>query len=409
VLKRQAAELTAAKEKLEAEAREHERAEEALQRFKFISDYAYDGQDLIDREGRIVYVNRRACERLGYSEAEMLRMRLSDIDPTFSAERLRELFERLEREHVPPFESLRRRKDGSIFPVEMSVARVSFDQEDLYLFAAVRDISERKEAEAALREAHEGLERRVQERTAALQQALEEVKQQVAERRRAEKELRALSARLRRLQDEERRRLARELHDTTGQNLAAVRMNLSALHRAVAGLDPKLETTLSESHQLIEECMREVRTLSYALHPPLLDEAGLASALRSYAEGYSQRSGIAVQVDVAEGVGRLPPELELATFRIVQECLTNVHRHSGSPRARIRIEERGAQLAVEVSDEGTRGPGRDPEGMRKAEQHGIGIRAMRERALELGGDLQIRSDPSGTVVRAVLPLEPRAS
>src|SRR5277367_517452 len=168
------------------------------------------------------------------------------------------------------------------------------------------------------------LESRVRERTAQLEL-------QIAERKRFEDSLRELTSRLLQLQDEERRRIARELHDSAGQTLAALGMNVSKLHRVLAKSNPELRETTGDSVQLIEDLSTEIRTLSYLLHPPLLDESGLASALSWYTEGLAARSKIAVDLRVAPEVGRMHPDLETAIFRIVQECLTNIHRHSGSP------------------------------------------------------------------------------
>jgi signal transduction histidine kinase len=166
-------------------------------------------------------------------------------------------------------------------------------------------------------------------------------------------------------------------------------------------LDPKSQETLGECLELAEQCIREVRTLSYLLHPPLLEERGLASALRLYSEGFSQRSGIPVELDFPRDFRRLPQEVELAGFRIVQECLSNVHRHSKSPTARVHLERTDNRVTLEVSDTGTGFAGSQPG---EAEDRGLGIRAMRERVRQLGGSLEIDSGSSGTRVRAVLPI-----
>ena len=649
-LKARAVDLSAAKEKLEAEIADHKRALEELRRFKFISDHASDGHDLIDPDGRLLYVNLRACERLGYSESEMLKMRISDIDPLLSGDRVRELFQRLEKGVVEPFESLRRRKDGTTFPVEVGAISLRFDgaaslfmvarditdrkkaerrfhlaveaapnamvmvnqegrilfvnaqmerlfgysrdellrmsidklvperfrakhagfrrgflagpqaramgggrdlyalrrdgsefpveiglnpietEEGIWVLGAIVDISERKRVEEALQKAHDELELRVQGRTSQLREAVEQLNLQmserwraeealrtserryrdlfenandllftldfdgditsfnrtaelvlgypreaasqlnlvrltlpgehgvavqilkeeagsggreyelsvrakdgraipleirsrwirengrpvgvqciardITERQRAEQERREVSARLTRLQDDERRRLARELHDSTGQNLAALKMSLGAVQDSPARLDPRARKALSESQELAELCIREVRTLSYLLHPPLLDERGLAFALQLYAEGYSERSGVALEIVIPEHFGRIPQELEIACFRLAQECLTNVHRHSGSPTARIRLEKTDAEVRLEVSDAGR---GFSAGTVSEREGHGIGIQAMRERARQLGGHLEIDSSPSGTRVLAVLPLSPSSA
>jgi PAS domain S-box-containing protein len=510
--------------RLREEVAGHERMEWELQRFKFISDQANDAHDLVDEEGRLLYVNRRACERLGYTEAEMLRMNLSDIDPMCPPEKVKELFRILANGRVAPFESLRRRKDGTTFPVEVSMTRVTFEgqpyifivarniterkraeqrfrlavesahnamvmtnqhgtillanaqserlfgftrdellgmpigdlvperfrgnhpldgagfqaepwarpmgggpdlyvlrkdgtevqveiglnpietDEGVWILSAIVDISGRRRAEEELRKAHDEMESRVQERTAELHQALGALRNEVAERRNAESERERMAARLVRSQEDERRRLSRELHDSTGQNLVALKMNLGTLRKSMPGMPPDAQETVAQSEQLAEECLREVRTLSYLLHPPLLDERGLGSALRMYAEGFAERSGIVTVLEIPEEFSRLPQEIELAGFRVVQECLTNVHRHSGSPTAKIRLHRTDSALTVEVSAEGRGFQATGAGAAADAEQKGLGLRGIRERVRLLGGRLEIDSAVAGSVVRAILPI-----
>jgi signal transduction histidine kinase len=233
------------------------------------------------------------------------------------------------------------------------------------------------------------LERRVSDRTADLDTA--------------NQNLRELSARLLQLQDDERRRIARELHDSVGQMLAALTMNLSTVRLDVERL-VKTAHALSDSENLVQEMSTEVRTISHLLHPPLLDEAGLLSALRWYVEGFSQRSKIDVDLDLPEHFGRLPRESETAIFRVVQECLTNIHRHSGSSAARIRLRQRDSEIAVEISDKGKGIPPEKREEMSSAGTPGVGIRGMRERLRQLGGTLDLTSNATGTVVTVRLPI-----
>ena len=233
------------------------------------------------------------------------------------------------------------------------------------------------------------LEDRVMERTAELNIANEG--------------LRHLSARLLQMQDDERRRIARELHDSVGQALAALSMNLTTVRTDIERLK-KTAGTLADSEALVEEMTHEVRTISHLLHPPLLDEAGLASALQWYVEGFAQRSKIQVDLELPEDFDRLPQEAETAIFRMVQESLTNIHRHSESKFAKVRITRNGSDVRVEVED---RGKGMTPEKQVELASVGIpgvGIRGMRERLRQLGGNLEIRSNGEGTTVVAHLPI-----
>ena len=238
---------------------------------------------------------------------------------------------------------------------------------------------------------------------AAQQELAEAVKERTVELDRTNQNLRELSARLMQLQDDERRRIARELHDSVGQTLAALGMNLTAVGNDIERL-MKTASTVSDSAALVQELSQEVRTISHLLHPPLLDEAGLASALRWYIDGFAQRSKIEVDLEISADFERLERESETAIFRTVQECLTNIHRHSESPTARIRIAATDGHVRVEVQD---RGLGISPEKqfeMASSGTPGVGIRGMRERLRQLGGSLDIHSNDQGTLIVARLPV-----
>lgn len=232
--------------------------------------------------------------------------------------------------------------------------------------------------------------------------------QDVSTLKRAESKVRRLSGRLLQLSDDERRRLARELHDSLGQNLTAVKMNISYLERDTSHMDERGRNALVESMQLIDSCLKEVRTISHLLHPPMLDEVGLLPAIRWYATGFAQRSGITVELDLPAKLRRLPTELETAVFRVVQESLTNVHRHSGSPTAEIRLEERPEGIDLQVIDHGCGIPPQKLSFRQENETVGVGLLGMRERLRQLQGQLEIASDSQGTTVRVIIPLSEAA-
>lgn len=225
-------------------------------------------------------------------------------------------------------------------------------------------------------------------------------------RQQAEASLRDLSSRLLMMQDNERRRIARELHDSAGQILAALSMKLTPLATEAATPGPHSVKVIEESLGLVSELTMEVRTISLLLHPPLLDEVGLSSALRLYLDGFSERSKIKVDLDIPDDFGRLSQELETAIFRIVQESVTNIHRHSESAVARVRISRSGRDVRLEVEDKGKGIPLEKRSEMESTGLAGVGIRGMRERIRQLGGTLEIRSgrNAMGTLVLARLPI-----
>jgi two-component system, NarL family, sensor histidine kinase FusK len=227
----------------------------------------------------------------------------------------------------------------------------------------------------------------------------------MSERTQAEYALRKLSGRLLQLQDDERRRLGRDLHDSAGQMLAALQMNLAALRHRCEAIDRKSSDLLTDSMEMADRVIKEIRTVSYLLHPPLLDEAGLASALRWYVEGLAQRSRMKIDLNLSPSLGRLSQDLEIAIFRIVQESLINVHRHSGSSSAGIEIGIDGNQVFVKVQDRGKGIPAEFLDlGSTLPAALGVGIRGIAERVRELGGSVRIRRTFPGTSVEVMLPV-----
>jgi len=257
------------------------------------------------------------------------------------------------------------------------------------------EIRERTQTEQRLRarerelEAlHSALADRVEERTTELNAAIAGLRQ--------------LSARLLQAQDDERRRLARELHDSVGQLLAAIAMNIQTVRST--SLEPVAAAAAAENAKLIEQISSEIRTISHLLHPPLLDEVGLASALRWYINEFSSRSKIAVNLEIAGDFGRLSHDMEIAIFRIAQECLTNVHRHSGSETGEVRLARDRDRVWVEIRDSG-KGIPLEKQLALSSSQGGVGFRGMRERIQQLGGQLEVQSDEHGTIVKATMPVE----
>jgi signal transduction histidine kinase len=234
------------------------------------------------------------------------------------------------------------------------------------------------------------------------------VRQKTAQLQQSNRDLRDLSVRLLRVQDDERRRIARDLHDSTGQAVTALKLELACIERELAARDAELARRLASCMEDARLISDELRTISYLLHPPLLDELGLASALRWYVDGFQKRSGINVNLNlnIAE---RQPPEMETMLFRVVQECLINVHRHSGSKTASIRLSQSQGQLVMEIEDQGKGLTAEELSGIAAGAMLGVGLRGIRERIKDFGGELEVLSSGQGTMVKATIPIEMRRS
>ncbi len=361
--------------------------EESEKRLRAAFSQTYSVLLLLRPDGTVVEANRAALEGMGFTRDQVIGRKC--WEPWWSAlpnevETLKASVARAAQGEVVREECSYCTSNGMVRFADRTLAPVRDDNGVVVLIVASGlDITEQKEL-------LDKLEQRVQARTQELEQK--------------NAELRKLSARLLQIQDEERRRIARELHDSVGQLLAAISMNISNVSREKGKLSTSAASAVSENMKLVEQVSNEIRTLSHLLHPPLLDEIGLLSALKWYIEGFSERSKIRVTSDIPSDLGRLPRDVELSLFRIVQECLTNIHRHSGSLTAFVRLARSRQGVTLEVKDEGR---GFSPNGetiVSGSETPGVGLRGMRERVRQLGGQFEITSSGIGTLVFARLPL-----
>jgi PAS domain S-box-containing protein len=372
---------------------------QAAKRFRSLAEADPFGMVISDLHGVLKYVNPAFLKTLGYSEAEVSsgKVRWEDLTPPEYADADANAVQQLLTSgRCDVYEKAYLARDGERVPILIGASNIDTAGGASEVASFLTDLTPLKSAQKALRKANDALEMKVTERTAALEA-------EVLDRKRAESSLRELTGRLLRTQDEERRHMARELHDHAGQTLVALGMNLSALQMAAAGQSPKIARLAAESHQLSDDLSKEIRTLSYLLHPPLLDEVGLGSALGWYIDGFSERSKIKVELEFPADLDRLPKELELVIFRIVQESLTNIHRHSGSSLARISLTRLEGFIEFEISD---RGKGISPERLLEmtTAKAGVGVRGMEERVRQFDGTLRIVSDREGTKILVMLPI-----
>jgi signal transduction histidine kinase len=288
------------------------------------------------------------------------------------------------------------RKDNTPLDISLTISPVRDASGKIIGASKIgRDITQRKRIERELRDS--------EERSRTLADALDtQVQFRTRELEMKNSQLRELSGLLLESQDAERRHIARELHDSAGQTLTALDLQIARISEDAKN-DPVLAEDVRNAEELVQHLARELRTTSYLLHPPLLDETGISSALSWYVQGLAERSSLEIDLQVPDNFGRLPSEMEIVIFRLVQECLTNIHRHSGSKIARIRVEREENTVRIKVEDQGR---GMSPERLAAIQSQGtgVGIRGMRERVRHLHGDLVIESNGSGTKVYATLPL-----
>jgi signal transduction histidine kinase len=274
-------------------------------------------------------------------------------------------------------------------------------------YTGLRSEDERVRVIAALQQKARALDREVADHKRLQQHLADRVKQRTTELEQAQDQLRGLSRRLLQMQDEERRRIAFELHDSTGQLLAALAINVGLLERHKDSFASQYSNLISENSSLVQRLLTEVRALSYTLHPPTLEVMGVASALQWYVEQFAERCRIKVQLDIQKDLGRLPRKVEIAIFRIVQESLANVHRHAGCDTATVRVSRSSTEVFAEVSDCGTGITSEKQLSLSSGVGPGVGISGMRERTRELDGNFAIHSEGRGTTVRVSFPLNRR--
>jgi len=330
--------------------------------FRQMADLSNEGLYLLDRRGRFLYVNAKGHAQMGgYTMEELLALTVSDVTPDVPPERFAEMATALMHGPLPLVESWTRRKDGTLFPLEVSMARVDFGGE-AYFFGVATDITERKAAEALRKD---------------------------------------LAARLMRTIERERQRVARELHDDVGQALATVGVLLNALDMSPGAVAPGVRPALTETRATIARITESLARIVREYHPAELLGLGLEDTLRSHARQLAARHDLALTLAIAPVEGLLTPEQELHVYRVVQEALANAARHARAARVAVRLHRADDRLIVAVEDDGDGFAGADPPA------HGIGLVTMRERAMLLRGTLALESAPRrGTVVRLVVPLAP---
>jgi PAS domain S-box-containing protein len=355
-----------------------------------VQDYAIF---MLDPKGNVSSWNRGAKRIKGYEASEIIGKNFANFyaEEDIRARKPEMELEVAAREGRFEDEGWRVRKDGSKFWANVIITAIRDELGRLVGFGKVtRDITEKMQAHRALDRANQELRKEILDRKLAEQRAAT-----------SERSLRSLSLHLLRTQDEERKRIGRDLHDSLGQVLTAMKLSLATLKAAT----PENQATVTKCLQFADDCIREVRTISYLLYPPMLEELGLKSAIPWYLEGFAARSGIKTVFECSTSLDRLPREMELALFRVLQEALTNVHRHSESLVAQVRLLVEGGNAVLEVQDAGKGIPAEVFGESGELPRIGVGLRGMNERMRQMGGRLEVSANTKGTTLTAIVPLE----
>jgi PAS domain S-box-containing protein len=366
-----------------------------------ITDFAY----IFDRDGRFMYANQALLNLWGLKLEDAVGKNFFDLHyPEDLALRLRRQIQQvIDTKQIVQDETPYTSPTGVVGYYEYIFSPVIDEEGKVEVVAgSTRDISKRKRGEKELRESEEryrmlaeALETQVQFRTQELERSNKAIIEQ-------SQQIRELSRRLLQIQDEERRHIARELHDSAGQTLAALAMALAGLVHEVKQQAPGLVKKAEEIQEVARQVSQEIRTASYLLHPPLLDESGLSPAVEWYVRGLADRSGLEISFDISKNFGRCDSEIEVVVFRLIQECLTNIHRHSGSKCAFVQLTREGENILLKVRDQGK---GMSPVRLAEVQSKtfGVGIRGMRERVQQYHGELSIDSSASGTTISVMIP------
>jgi PAS domain S-box-containing protein len=382
---------------------ERKQAEQALAERARLLDLSNDAILVRDGVDRIKYWNQSASELYGYSRDEAVGRVSHELLRTEFPEPLERITEQLRQDNRWTGELIHRHRDGSRIIV---ASRWALDRDDrghqMRVLETNSDISQQKLNEKALRESEDRLRTLSDELEIQVRSRTQELEQRNAEILQQSEQLRELSNRLLNTQDDERRRIARELHDSAGQLITLLGMNLAGIAQRV-GQNPSLSETVEDTQSLLQQLSREIRTTSYLLHPPLLDENGLSQAIHWYMQGLKERTDLDIELSVPENFGRLPADLELTIFRIVQEGLTNIHRHSGSKTAAIHLSRSADSVLLKIEDHGK---GISPEKLAalRAQRTGVGITGMRERVRHLKGVMDIQASETGVTISVTFPV-----